>query len=312
MIIGYKVRDWIPIGISAVLLFYFLDPLTYLTPTVSLILFINFSIVGGLLWWADGYEREPFRTILWSILWGGFVAITITGFITPGESSLLLAAVVEEAAKLLGLIWIFKRGSIHSATDSLVMGGFIGLGFTILEDFTYSVSADDAVDILIFRGIFSVFAHTLFSGIGAAIIYLLWKRFHAGGIIFGLIFACLIHYVWNITLRFDLLTLNPLTYVVVYAVSPPLLLLMMCIVLRKLEIAHLKRNGKLAVSLGIITSEILEQILNRSYRRTKLRELSPAIQRKTYKRVLVAEARRVLEMDSYVPNNHGAKPTNDY
>lgn len=296
-LIGYKIRDWIPICISAALLFYYLDPLSYITPTMSLIFVINFSIVGGLLWWADGYEREPARTIIWSILWGGFVAITITGLITPGESFLFLAAIIEEAAKLLGLLWIFKRGSIHSATDALVMGGFIGLGFTIFEDFTYSAGAEDAVEILIYRGIFSVFAHTLFSGIGAAIMYILWKKLHGGGVILGFIFSYMIHYLWNISLGFDLLSLSPLVYIVIYAFWPPVALIVTCILVRRREVEHIRRNGELAVSNGIVSFEVLDQILNRSARRKRLKGVWSISERNSYKRGLFADARRILELD---------------
>jgi len=296
-LIGYKVRDWIPIGVSAALLFFYLDPLTYLTPVMSFILLVNFCIVGGLLWWADSYEREPGRTILWSILWGGFVAITITGLITPGESFLFLAAVVEEAAKLLGLLWVFKRGSINSATDALVMGGFIGLGFTIFEDFTYSAGAQDAVEILIFRGIFSVFAHTFFSGIGAAIMYILWRKLRGGGVILGFIFSYFIHYLWNISLEFDLISLSPILYIIVYAFWPPVALVITCILVRHKEVKHLRRSGDLAVEAGLVSREVLDQILNRAARRRNLIGVWSLSKRIAYKRGLFADARRILELD---------------
>lgn len=297
MIIGYKFRDWIPIGISAAILFYYLDPLAFLTPVVTLILLINFFIVGALLWWADGYEREPGRTILWSILWGGFVAITITGLTTPGDSFLFLAAVIEEASKLLGLYWIFKRGSIHSATDALVMGGFIGLGFTIFEDFTYSAGADDAIGILIYRGIFSVFAHTLFSGIGAAIMYILWKKLHGGGVILGFIISYMIHFLWNASLSFDLAALSPIVHLIVYAFLPPVVLLVTCIMVRQKEVEHIRKNADLAVSRGLVTSEVVDQIIHRSARRNQLKGVWSYSKRNVYKRALFADARRILELD---------------
>ena len=85
-LIGTKKRDWIPIIFSATLLAYWWQPWIYLTATSSLLLLLNFSIVGALLLWADGYEREPAITITWSILWGCLVAISITSLITPGEA----------------------------------------------------------------------------------------------------------------------------------------------------------------------------------------------------------------------------------
>ena len=293
-VIGYKVKDWIPIVGSAAFLLYWWQPWAYLNPTMSLILFINFSIVAGLLWWADGYEREPGRTIVWSILWGTFTAIFITSLVTPGTSALFVAAIVEEASKLLGLFWIYKRGSIHSATDALVMGGFIGLGFTIFEDFTYTVGDQQAVDILIFRGIFSVFAHTLFSGIGAAIMYLLWRKLGSGGVILGFICSYLIHYLWNISLSIDLASISIFLYFIIYAVWPPILLIITCTLVRRKEIEHIRSNGSGAVFHGIIASETLEQILNRRLRRQAAKAAS---NRRAYKKDLSSSARRVLEFN---------------
>ena len=303
-VIGYKVRDWIPIVGSAVFLLYWWQPWAYLTPTMSLILFINFSIVAGLLWWADGYEREPGRTIVWSVLWGTFTAILITSLVTPGTSALFVAAIVEEASKLLGLFWIYKRGSIHSATDALVMGGFIGLGFTIFEDFAYSAGDQQAVDILIFRGIFSVFAHTLFSGIGAAIMYLLWRKLGSGGVILGFICSYLIHYLWNFSLSIDLASISIFLYFIIYAVWPPILLIITCILVRRKEVEQIRINGLGAVLHGIIASETLEQILDRKVRRQAAKSAS---NRRAYKKDLSSGARRVLEF-----NEAEMTPTADF
>lgn len=297
MIIGYKFRDWVPIGISAAILFYYLDPLAYLTSVASLIFLINFLVVGSLLLWADGYEREPGRTILWSILWGGFVAITITGLITPGESFLFLAAVIEEASKLLGLFWIFKRGSIHSATDALVMGGFIGLGFTIFEDFTYSAGAENAVEILIYRGIFSVFAHTLFSGIGAAIMFILWKKLHGGGVALGFIISYLIHFAWNLSLSFDFATLSPFFHFIVYAFWPPVILIITCILVRRKELNQIKMNADVAITQGLVTLEVVDEIIHRQARRSQIKGVWSLSKRNSYRRNLATEARKILELD---------------
>ena len=296
-VIGYKVQDWIPIVGSAAFLLYWWQPWAYLTPVMSLILFVNFSIVASLLWWADGYEREPGRTIIWSVLWGTFTAIFITSLITPGSSALFVAAIVEEASKLLGLFWIYKRGSIHSATDALVMGGFIGLGFTIFEDFTYSAGDQAAVDILIFRGIFSVFAHTLFSGIGAAIMYLLWKKLGSGGVILGFICSYLIHYLWNISLSIDLASISLFLYFIIYATWPPIALIVTCILVRRREVEHIRSNGAGAVLSGIISQETLDQILNRRARRQAAKMAGSLSNRRSYKRDLSSSARRVLEFD---------------
>ena len=274
----------------------------YLTVTTSFLLLLNFIIVGSLLLWADGYEREPVVTVTWSILWGCFVAISITSLITPGESNLFVAAIIEEASKLLGLFWIYKRGSIHSATDALVMGGLIGLGFTIFEDFTYSAGSEDAISILIFRAIFSVFAHTFFSGVGAAIMYVLWQKLRGGGVVLGFIFSYLIHYLWNLSLSIDLASISPLLNFIIYAAWPPVVLLITCILVRQKEAAHIVSNGARAVGKGVISQNELDQVLIRSARRAAIKQQGSRSDKKQYKRELNVRARTILEFDSYSPN----------
>ena len=53
------------------------------------------------------------------------------------------AVIIEELAKLIALIVIFRRGSIQSWSDGLVMGGFIGLGFAAFEDVIYAINGND-------------------------------------------------------------------------------------------------------------------------------------------------------------------------
>ena len=297
--IGTKILDWVPITLSGIFLAYWWQPWMYLTVTTTSLLILNFFIVGTLLVWADGYEREPAITVAWSILWGGFVAISITSLITPGENNLFLAAIVEEASKLLGLFWIYKRGSIHSATDALVMGGFIGLGFTIFEDFTYSAGLDDAPSILIFRAIFSVFAHTLFSGVGAAIMFLLWKKLGSGGFVLGFIFSYLIHFLWNLSLEVDLASISLVLYFIIYAAWPPVVLLIVCILVRQKEAAHIKSNGARAIDMGVISQSELDEILIRVIRKTTRKQMGSGSEKRQYKKVLNARARQILEFDSY-------------
>ncbi len=297
--IGTKKRDWVPIILCGLFLAYWWQPWMYLTVTTSFLLLLNFIIVGSLLLWADGYEREPVVTVTWSILWGCFVAISITSLITPGESNLFVAAIIEEASKLLGLFWIYKRGSIHSATDALVMGGLIGLGFTIFEDFTYSAGSEDAISILIFRAIFSVFAHTFFSGVGAAIMYILWQKLRGGGVVLGFIFSYLIHYLWNLSLSIDLASISPLLNFIIYAAWPPVVLLITCILVRQKEAAHIVSNGARAVAMGVISQNELDQVLIRTARRAAIKQQDSLSDKKKYKRELNVRARTILEFDSY-------------
>lgn len=298
-VIGSKFLDWFPIVIPAGYLLISWQPWEYLSTETSLILIVNFFIVASLLWWADGYEREPVRTIVWSILWGVFTAIFITSLITPGTSSLYVAAIVEEASKLLGLFWIFRRGSIHTATDALVLGGYIGLGFTIFEDFAYSAGDFQAVEILISRGIFSVFAHTLFSGIGAAIMYLLWQKLESGGVVLGFICSYVIHFVWNLSLTFDLFSISQIMYFVIYAILPPVSMIITCVLVRRKEVRHIQVRGKAALLSEIILQEDLDQLINPKLRRQHSKSLKTISQKIKYRKALTIKARKVLEFNKF-------------
>ena len=110
----------------------------------------------------------------------------------------------RRASQLVALFMIFRRGSIQSWSDGLVMGGFIGLGFAAFEDLIYAINGDDAFATLISRGIFSIFAHTFFSGLGATIIVfgLLTRRKWLSFL--GFLAAVFLHLTWNTILAFEI------------------------------------------------------------------------------------------------------------
>ena len=295
--IGSRPLDWVFIGFCFLVLSYFWRPWNYLTPAAVLILAINFIIVALLLRWADGFEREPLQTVIWGITWGAFPAIFIALLLSKATTPLLIAAMVEEFAKLIGVYLVFRRGSIHSATDALVMGGYVGLGFTIFEDFAYSVGNNQPLNILIFRGIFSVFAHALFSGIGAALMYLLWRRMEFSGVVLGFICSYLIHFLWNFSLSIDLMSISFLLSVIIYSIAPPVALFLTCQFVRRREVADLRSKGSAAVESGLIAYEDLEEILRPSHRRKKLKTLQTRADKRNYRKNIQASARRILEID---------------
>ena len=149
-------------------------PSGILNNTSSLIvLTISFLIVFSLFYFADSYEREEFKYLIWSLLWGGFVAYGLVSIVFYLSDSIYestwLAAFTEELFKMLGLFILFKKGIVTWWTDGLVVGGLIGLGFTYIEDIHYVFESDEPLIMALYRSLSSVFAHSFFSGIAGAI-----------------------------------------------------------------------------------------------------------------------------------------------
>ncbi|MGF1574219.1 MAG: PrsW family intramembrane metalloprotease [Sumerlaeia bacterium] len=185
------------------------------------------SCVALLIWFADVYNRKPFwaafialawgalGATLWSIIGSGIAATILGLFAEPTTvefiSAVVFAPVVEEFFKgiiLLGLILI-PRG-YESATNGLVYGSMIGLGFAITENFLYYLSSYFSAGVgawittIILRTLFTSFVHVMATGsMGAALGYGASRGHNPWEmVIFGLggySIAVVIHGVWNLT-----------------------------------------------------------------------------------------------------------------
>ena len=94
----------------------------------------NVLAVILLLSWADQYEREPLRTIAWAFLWGAFPAALLSIALEYAWTTLFGGVIIEEMVKLVALVIIFRRGSIQSWSDGLVIGGdILGLVLPLLK-----------------------------------------------------------------------------------------------------------------------------------------------------------------------------------
>jgi protease PrsW len=149
--------------------------------------------------WMDRWEPEPPRVLLVAFLWGACFA-TLAALILNssaelatapelGQASEVFSAVfvapwVEELMKgsfLLGLL-IFRRREFDGVLDGIVYAGVVAAGFAFTENILYLGQAFaggmtegqrvDVLAVLIMRGVFSPFAHPLFTsmiGIGLGI-----------------------------------------------------------------------------------------------------------------------------------------------
>jgi RsiW-degrading membrane proteinase PrsW (M82 family) len=158
--------------------------------------------VGPVVWaflWMDRWEPEPPRVLLVAFLWGACFA-TLAALILNssaelatssvlGDASSVFSAVfvapwVEEFMKgsfLLGLL-VFRRREFDGILDGIVYAGVVAAGFAFTENILYLGQAfasgaatgqgGDVLAVLVMRGLFSPFAHPLFTsmtGIGLGI-----------------------------------------------------------------------------------------------------------------------------------------------
>jgi len=270
---GSRFRDWPFTALCAATLAWMTQPWEVIQPRDSLVLLVSAGSVFLLLWWSDKYEREPIRTIIWAFLWGAFPACLLSYFLEGTLTTISGGVLIEEGMKLIALILIIRRGSVQSWTDGLVMGGYLGLGFAAMEDLVYAINGNDSFHVLVVRGLFSIFAHTFFSGLGAVVIVMgyLKRRWWLSGI--GFLLACFLHLTWNTVLALEIFGNSALGFLFFFSIVPPLTLLVTAIFLRKQERHELLVQGKFAIENGYLTEAELWLVVSFNGRRRALKNL---------------------------------------
>lgn len=181
--------------------------------------------------WVDRWEPEPRWALWFAFLWGAAVSVAFALVVDLGvqlalavaESGATLdeamqavvqAPIVEETAKGIGvlLLYVFSRSHFDGPVDGLVYGATVAAGFAFTENILYfgaallEGGAGELGSTFVLRGIFSPFAHVLFTictgiaiGIGA-------RRGGGAGVVgwflLGLTGAILLHALWNGSLAF--------------------------------------------------------------------------------------------------------------
>jgi RsiW-degrading membrane proteinase PrsW (M82 family) len=177
--------------------------------------------------WIDRWEPEPPRMLLAAFLWGACFAALSALLINTSASlvveqvlgigdvvgAVAVAPVVEEAVKgafLVGLL-IFRRREFDGVVDGIVYAGLVAAGFAFTENILYIGTAfiDDAgvgqvgsvLAVLLLRGVFSPFAHPLFTamiGIGAGLAARSTSvGARVGAVAAGYVVAVALHSLWN-------------------------------------------------------------------------------------------------------------------
>ncbi|MBV9927916.1 MAG: PrsW family intramembrane metalloprotease [Acidobacteria bacterium] len=179
-----------------------------------------------LVLWLDRYEPEPPWMLAAAFFWGALVAVFFALIINSlgvafvaavagdsvGESygMVISAPLVEETAKALVLfaLFFFKRDEFDGVTDGVIYAAMVGLGFAMTENVKYygmAVAEHNALGVFIVRGVFSPFAHPLFTGMTGIGLGLAsqtvkgWVKFLAP--LFGFAAAVVLHAAWNASAR---------------------------------------------------------------------------------------------------------------
>jgi RsiW-degrading membrane proteinase PrsW (M82 family) len=184
----------------------------------------------GCYLWLDRYEPEPRSLLLLGLGWGAFVATSIALILQlfdhvvfqNGDAFLgtVVAPFTEEGAKglFIVLLLFFRRRELDGILDGIVYAGMVGIGFAFSENILYLAGAyvgqdgsaggvQSAVGLFVIRGIFSPFAHplfTTFTGIGVGIaVNSRSKAMQVIAPLGGYLIAVAAHSSWNAALMVD-------------------------------------------------------------------------------------------------------------
>ena len=174
----------------------------------------------------DRLEPEPRENLVFAFAWGAGIAALLAAVIntaglvfitqpdlgkTTGQyvSATFGAPVVEESLKGGVLLWLLwrRRQEFDGPTDGIIYAAMVGLGFAMIENVGYYISAlarpaIGGVPLLgatfVFRGVLTPLAHPMFTsmtGIGAA--YAATHRRGGWAVALGLLAAMTLHGLWN-------------------------------------------------------------------------------------------------------------------
>ena len=175
--------------------------------------------------WLDRYEPEPVRLLAVAFAWGALVATAAALLLQTADavlnasdevwSAVVIAPITEEAGKgafVVLLLWS-RRHVIDGVLDGLVYAGLVGIGFAFTENILYFAGAytggpdlgpggiGSATTLFVLRGIFSPFAHPLFtSAIGIGVGIMVSTRIGALRVVapvVGYVVAVGLHAAWN-------------------------------------------------------------------------------------------------------------------
>ncbi|MCX8200288.1 MAG: PrsW family glutamic-type intramembrane protease [Candidatus Micrarchaeota archaeon] len=161
----------------------------------GLLAFITPFLWAVLMWLADYKEREPLRIVVSLFLWGGLAGLMSIGLnsilgavlVAIGIgflSAMLIAPLVEEFFKGMGIAVFSLHHELNNMVDGLVYGFIIGMGFAFVENWLYLMNNPMGANtgawltVFILRSFVFSATHGVFTSLTGAIIgYLKEKEF---------------------------------------------------------------------------------------------------------------------------------------
>lgn len=268
---------------------------TGLTITTILAL-IPFAVCLMGLRWVDRLDPEPRVFVAIALLWGAGASVALAllfgdfitatfGAFSPFEDQELFGAVIqapitEEFAKGLGVLLIFHLARSHfdGTVDGIVYGGLVGAGFAFTENILYFMSSfadheSSLFQIFILRGLFSPFAHVLFTAWTGFMLGLAVQRGKGSAwllyFIGGLIPAVLGHFFWNggLSLFFD----SFFTFYFLFQVPLFILAILGIWYLKRLELKTLANGLRDYANAGWLSQEEVQMFTTTQGRRSAKR-----------------------------------------
>ena len=157
-------------------------------------------------------EKRPLEARIWALLWGALFATSASSYVndllgrSPDWTTIVIVApVVEEAAKAAGLLLLMRYGRMRRLVDGIVYALLVGAGFSLVENTFYFLNAisaelagQDGVlrDVFLMRGIVSPLAHPVF--IAALALCASHRRTRRGPILLAAwLSGVALHALWN-------------------------------------------------------------------------------------------------------------------
>ena len=174
----------------------------------------------------DRLEPEPPGNLVFCFAWGAGIAALLAGVINTAGllyvtqpalgkgngqfvSAAIGAPVVEETLKGLVLVWLLwrRRQELDGPTDGIIYAAMVGLGFAMIENVGYYISAlvrptVGGVSLLgatfVFRAVLAPFTHPAFTAMtGIGVAYAATHRRGGWALAVGLFAAMVLHGLWN-------------------------------------------------------------------------------------------------------------------
>ena len=137
------------------------------------------------------FAQMPATAVAGAFVLGGVLGVSAAGILEAGFGQVVLVGFIEEAAKILGVIWWLGSAELRGEGGGIVLGAAAGMGFSALETMGYGLSSlltpngfdpSSMVSELMARGVLSPLGHGTWTAILAGT---MWREKAAGRSPFG-------------------------------------------------------------------------------------------------------------------------------